>query len=62
MSLQEKRQLGQSIRQLPPECLRGDWEIVSEGMPLNQQKEELTFDIDKLQNRKARELERYVKQ
>jgi len=31
-------------------------------MPLNQQKEELTFDIDKLQNKKARELERYVKQ
>jgi len=39
---------------LPPDCLRGVWEIVSEGMPLNNQSEELTFDIDKLPFLKAR--------
>lgn len=61
MTLAEKRALGQSIRQLPAEYLRGVWEIVSEGMSMNQFKDELTFDIDKLPNKKSRELEKYVR-
>jgi len=62
MTIQEKRILGQNIRSLPPEYLRGVWDIVSEGLPYNQQnKEELEFDIDTLPVRITRELERYVK-
>eukprot|EP01017_Pseudomicrothorax_dubius_P041090 TRINITY_DN6542_c0_g1_i4.p1 TRINITY_DN6542_c0_g1~~TRINITY_DN6542_c0_g1_i4.p1 ORF type:complete len:276 (+),score=72.36 TRINITY_DN6542_c0_g1_i4:614-1441(+) len=58
----EKRALGQSIRQLPPEYLRGVWEIVSEEMSLAaHNKEEIEFDIDTLPTHKVRELERYVK-
>jgi hypothetical protein len=34
---------------------------VSEGMSMNQFKDELTFDIDKLPNKKSRELEKYVR-
>ncbi len=59
MSLQEKRKLGQDIRSLPPDYLRGVWEIVSDGN--GSQKEELQFDIDLLSVRKCRELEQYVK-
>lgn len=59
MSLQEKRNLGQNIRNLPTQYLRGVWEIVNDGT-LNQHKEELEFDIDTLPPRKCRELERYV--
>jgi hypothetical protein len=62
MSMYEKRLLGQNIRNLPPEHLRGVWEIVSEGMAHSQSnKEELEFDIDTLPVRKTRELEKYVK-
>lgn len=59
MTLQEKRTLGQNIRNLPPQYLRGVWEIVNDGI-LNQHKEELEFDIDTLPVKKCRELERYV--
>ncbi|EWS72348.1 bromodomain domain protein (macronuclear) [Tetrahymena thermophila SB210] len=62
MTMQEKKNLGQNILLLPPECLRGVWEIVqSDG---NQQYDDkiLTFDIDALSVRKTRELEQYVKQ
>lgn len=59
MTLQEKRTLGQNIRNLPPQYLRGVWEIVNDGV-LNQHKEELEFDIDTLPVKKCRELERYV--
>ena len=63
MTINEKRILGQNIRSLPPECLRGVWEIVSKGMPMNEQnKEELEFDIDTLPTKVARELEKYVKE
>ena len=62
MNMNEKRMLGQNIRNLPPEYLRGVWEIVSEGMPHNQShKEELEFDIDTLPVKVTRELEKYVK-
>lgn len=59
MTLQEKRTLGQNIRNLPAQYLRGVWEIVNDGV-LNQHKEELEFDIDTLPVKKCRELERYV--
>lgn len=49
------------IRTLPPEYLRGVWEIVSDGNTSSQSKEELEFDIDKLSVRTTRELEHYVR-
>lgn len=62
MTMQEKRQLGQMIRNLPPEYLRGVCQIVSDGIPDSaNNKEVLEFDIDLLPIRKVRELERYVK-
>ena len=62
MSVHEKKVLCDNIKKLQPESLRGVWEIVSKGLP-NQQnsKEELVFDIDALPVRIIRELERYVK-
>ena len=59
MSIQEKRSLGQNIRQLPPEHLRVVCEIVSEGQDIPQ--DEIEIDIDTLPPRKCRELERFVK-
>lgn len=62
MTIQEKRQLGQMIRNLPPEYLRGVCQIVSDGLPdTSGNKEVLEFDIDMLPVRKVRELEKYVK-
>mmetsp|Transcript_50844 Transcript_50844/g.58464 ORF Transcript_50844/g.58464 Transcript_50844/m.58464 type:complete len:155 (+) Transcript_50844:31-495(+) len=62
MSMHEKKQLGQMIRNLPPEYLRGVCQIVSDGIPDSaNNKEVLEFDIDLLPVRKVRELERYVK-
>lgn len=61
MTLNEKKALGQNIRKLPPEYLRGVWEIVCDGTELAQEKDELEFDIETLPVRKVRELERYVK-
>jgi len=61
MTLQEKKILGQNIRSLPAEYLRGVWEIVAEGMPVSNSREELEFDIDALPPRTCRELEKYVK-
>lgn len=61
MTINEKKTLGQNIRSLPPEYLRGVWDIVSEGMPSYQNREELEFDIDTLPTRVTRELEKYVK-
>jgi hypothetical protein len=60
MTMEEKRQLGQNIRSLPPEHLRGVWEIVSKGIT-HQNKEEIEFDIDSLPVKITRELERFVK-
>lgn len=62
MSVQEKKVLCDNIKRLPPDSLRGVWEIVSKGLPNNQNnKEELVFDIDALPVKVTRELERYVK-
>ena len=62
MSFAEKKALGENIRVLPPEYLRGVWEIVSQSLPANQVKEELEFDIDSLPTKTCRTLERYVNQ
>jgi len=62
MSIHEKMVLCDHIKSLPPDSLRGVWEIVSKGLPNTQNnKEELVFDIDALPVKVTRELERYVK-
>jgi len=62
MSIHEKKVLCDHIKRLPPDSLRGVWEIVSKGLPNSQNnKEELVFDIDALPVKVTRELERYVK-
>lgn len=58
MTMQEKKNLGQNILLLPPECLRGVLEIVkSDGGNQHYDDKVLTFDIDALSVRKTRELE-----
>jgi len=62
LTKEEKKILCQNIKKLPPEHLKGVWEIVSEG--LNQQsntKEVLEFDINSLPVRVTKELDKYVK-
>lgn len=61
MSIQEKKALANDISKLPPEHLRGVWEIVSKAPNFQKNKEELEFDIDALPPRITRELERYVR-
>ena len=62
MTLEEKRQLGAMIRDLPQEYLRGVFQIVSDALPdSGANNEVLEFDLDLLPVRKVRELERYVK-
>lgn len=62
MSQQEKKVLCEHIKKLPADSLRGVWEIVSKGLPNNQNnREELVFDIDALPVKVTRELEKYVK-
>lgn len=51
-----------NIRNLPAEHLRGVWEIVSDGIKIHDQSEELEFDIDTLAVKKTRLLEKYVNQ
>ena len=60
MTIQEKKNLGMNIRTLPPECLKGVWEIVSDGLNIQNAKEELEFDIETLAVKKTRLLERFV--
>ncbi|CAK93473.1 unnamed protein product (macronuclear) [Paramecium tetraurelia] len=60
MNMQEKRALVSNINSLPPEHLRGVWEIVSDGLKIQDQSEELEFDIDTLPVKKTRQLEKYV--
>ena len=61
MSYNEKKILGESIRKLSTEHLRGVWEIVQEGMNVEPENgEELEFDIDKLPFEICRKLEVYV--
>jgi len=62
MTIQEKKVLCDHIKRLPPESLRGVWEIVSRNMSNTQSnKEELVFDIDALPVKVTRELEKFVK-
>lgn len=62
MSLQEKKVLGQNIRALQPQHLRGLINIIKDSLPKDIQGTELEFDIDTLSPKVCRELERYVKQ
>lgn len=62
LSVQERAALGQNIRKLSPEYLRGVWQLVSERLgPELTNNEEIQFDIESLPVNVARELERYVK-
>ena len=62
MTLEEKNQLGNQIRTLNKEQLRGIIKILSDPVNDGQQKSKyFEFDIDKLPPKKLRELERYVK-
>lgn len=49
-----------NIKNLPPQYLRGVWEIVSEGVTVPSTGEEIEFDIDTLDIKKTRLLERFV--
>ena len=60
MSVTEKKNLCNSIKNLDPKHLSGLLSIVKENT--NVQGEELEFDIEKLPSSVCRELERYVKQ
>ncbi|CAK88715.1 unnamed protein product (macronuclear) [Paramecium tetraurelia] len=59
MSQQEKLNLGENIKQLKYEYLRGVWEIVQESVQANGD-DEVEFDIDVLPTKTARKLEAYV--
>jgi len=61
MSLQEKKVLGQNIRSLEPQHLRGLISIIKDSLPKDIQGTELEFDIDTLSPKVCRELERYVR-
>mmetsp|Transcript_29514 Transcript_29514/g.26915 ORF Transcript_29514/g.26915 Transcript_29514/m.26915 type:complete len:270 (+) Transcript_29514:373-1182(+) len=58
---EEKKVLGENIRSLPPEQLRGVWDIVSEHVGPTNGDEEICFDLDTLPAKVLRELEKYVK-
>jgi len=62
LTKQEKQQLGDDIRSLPPELLTGVWEIVSAALPTYQHASELEFDIDNLPVKTTRLLQKYVQQ
>ncbi|CAK92880.1 unnamed protein product (macronuclear) [Paramecium tetraurelia] len=60
ITFEEKRQLGQHIRDLPSEHLKGVWEIVQQTVQTRED-EELEFDIDVLPPKIIRKLQEYVK-
>jgi len=60
LTMQEQKMLGENIKKLPAEHLRGVWDIVSQKRTGNNS-EELEFRIETLPVKVARELERYVK-
>lgn len=62
MTLQEKKLLGQSIRGLQPQYLRGLINIIKDSLPAGIHGAELEFDLDTLPPKVCRDLERYVKQ
>ena len=61
MTVEEKNQLGNNIRSLNKEQLKGIIRILSENVP-NQKSKYFEFDIDQLSTKKLRELEKYVKE
>ena len=60
MTVEEKNQLGNNIRTLNKDQLKGIIKILNENNSVPKSKY-FEFDIDKLPNKKLRELERYVK-
>jgi hypothetical protein len=62
MTIQEKNALGNNIRSLTQEQMKGIVNILSDSISIDPNKRFFEFDIDTLSNRKLRELERYVKQ
>ena len=61
MTVEEKNQLGNNIRSLNKEQLKGIIRILSENNSVPKSKY-FEFDIDKLSTKKLRELEKYVKE
>lgn len=62
MSNAEKNNLGNSIRNLTPDQLKGIVNILSDSLVIDAQSRFFEFDIETLSTRKLRELEKYVKQ
>ena len=61
MTVEEKNQLGNNIRSLNKDQLKGIIKILSENNPAPKSKY-FEFDIDQLSTKKLRELEKYVKE
>lgn len=61
MSMQEKNALGNNIRNLNAEQLKGIVTILSDSLMVDSKSRYFEFDIETLSTRKLRELERYVK-
>ena len=61
MSTIEKTQLGNNIKKLSHEQLRGIIKIVSDSVSVEQNSKYFEFDIETLQPKKLRELDKYVK-
>lgn len=61
MTIAEKNMLGNNIRQLTPEQLKGIIKILNDSLSVDQSKKYFEFDIETLSNKKLRELEKYVK-
>lgn len=62
MSMQEKTNLGNNIRLLSPDQLRGIISILSDPNSVESNLKYFEFDIENLPVRKLRELEKYVSQ
>lgn len=62
LSNAEKNTLGNAIRNLTPDQLKGIVNILSDSLVIDPQSRFFEFDIETLSTRKLRELERYVKQ
>lgn len=62
MTLQEKKNLGQNIRALPPQYLRGLINIIKNSLPTSIQGAELELDLDTLPTKVCRDLEKYVQE
>lgn len=62
MTITEKNQLGTNIRMLNPEQLKGIIKLLSDSLNIDQNSKYFEFDIESLNNKKLRDLEKYVKQ